>query len=37
MVLLIASDNEQIAVDRDIAEISPVIKASLDGKAYLVS
>jgi len=30
MVLLITSDNEQIAVDRDIAERSAVIRATLE-------
>ena len=36
MVLLITSDNEQIAVDRDIAERSAMIKATLDGKPYVL-
>ena len=36
MVLLITSDNEQIAVDRDIAERSAMIRATLEGKPNLI-
>ena len=36
MVLLITADNEQFIVDKDIAEHSAMIKATLEGKLYLV-
>ena len=35
-MILITSDNEQIAVDRDIAERSAIIRASLEGKSHLI-
>ena len=36
MVLLITADNEQFIVDKDIAEHSAMIKATLERKLYLV-
>jgi hypothetical protein len=36
MVLLITSDKEQFIVDKDIAEHSAMIKATLERKLYLV-
>ena len=34
MVLLVSSDNEQFVADRDTAECSGMIKATLDRKSY---
>jgi hypothetical protein len=33
MVVLVTSDNEQFIVDKDVAERSAMIKATLDGKS----
>jgi hypothetical protein len=36
MVVLVTSGNEQFIVDKDVAERSAMIKATLDGKSYVL-